>query len=96
MTYRRLVLLPEDALDSPLDGYGSNLKVCHRVMKTLGECSGRQGGTATRWQLYTRRSSYPQCGEDTLHQNWVPVPTTRSTIYVPLPHAAKPSTDKIP
>ena len=34
MTYRCLVLLPEDALDSPLDGYRSNLKVHH---------SGEQG-----------------------------------------------------
>ena len=36
MTYRRLVLLPEDALDSPLYGYGSNLKVHHSGEEDIG------------------------------------------------------------
>ena len=36
MTYRRLVLLPEAALDAPLDDYGSNLKVHHSSGEVIG------------------------------------------------------------
>ena len=36
MTYRRLVSLPEDARDSPLYGYGSNLKVHHSGEEVIG------------------------------------------------------------
>ena len=56
MIYRRLVLLPEDALDSPLDGYGSNLKVPHSGEEDIGRMfrpTGRDGDAlATLYQAF--------------------------------------------
>ena len=54
MTYRRLILLPDAALDAPLDDYGSNLKVHHSSEEVNGRMfrpTGSDGDAFAKFHL---------------------------------------------
>jgi hypothetical protein len=59
MTYRQLVLLPEAALDAPLDGYGSNLKVHHSSGEVIGRMFRPTGSDGDAFAQFTQAFQPP-------------------------------------
>ena len=59
MTYHRLVLLPEDALDAPLDGYGSNLKVYHSSGEVIGRMFRPTGSDGDAFAKFPQQFQLP-------------------------------------